>query len=427
MREPDWDPLAPPALDDPVSAMAELRERCPVAWAYRAGGFWAVTRYDDIRAAARDSETFVNGGGPQWGNARPPLEVDRPVHTHFRRLLQPYFHKSRIAALEPHVRAYVAEMLQPLLDAGGGDVAPALTYPLPARVLAAFLHLPDDAWRFLKAWSEELFAHEEGRGNNPAKVQDASRRLYEYSAELVARRKAEPLDPGEDLVTGLLQADGVTEDDVVQVLRLMLTAGHNSTTSALGICILAVARDPEVQRRLRAEPSLFPSAVDELMRLETPVMAMPRWASQDTELGGRAIAAGEQLFLVWQSANRDRAFWGDSVDECVLDRSPNPHLVFGHGLHRCIGDVVALLELRVTLEELLGRTEWIELAGEPVRTTWVRYGVSTLPLRFAEARASDRASGTSCVKTSTNAPATQNSTIACASRSAIDIGRVTVP
>jgi len=379
----DWDPLAPPALEDPLPAMAELRERCPVAWTERAGGFWAVTRYDDIREATRDSETFINGGGPQWGRARPPLEVDRPVHTQFRRLLQPYFHKHRIAALEPQVRASVVELLQPLLDAGGGDIAPALTYPLPARVLAAFLHLPDDSWTFLKAWSEELFENEEGRGNDPARVHAASERLYAYSAELVARRKAHPLDPAEDIVTGLLQADGVTEDDVVQVLRLMLTAGHNSTTSALGICILAVARDPDVQSRLRDDPALIPSAVDEFMRLETPVMAMPRWASCDTQLSGRRIAAGDQLFLVWQSANRDPEFWGETADECVLDRTPNPHLVFGHGLHRCIGDVVALLELRVTLEELLGRTHWIELAGEPVRTTWVRFGVSRLPLRMS--------------------------------------------
>ena len=166
------------------------------------------------------------------------------MHTHFRRLLQPYFHKSRIAALEPSVRESVVELLEPLLAAGGGDIAPALTYPLPARVLAAFLHLPDSAWGFLKDWSEELFENEEGRGNDPQKVQEASRRLYDYSAELVADRKANPLDPAEDPVTGLLLADGVTEDDVVQVLRLLLTAGHNSTTSALGICILAVARDP---------------------------------------------------------------------------------------------------------------------------------------------------------------------------------------
>jgi cytochrome P450 len=378
----DWDPLAPPALDDPLPAMAELRERCPVAWTERAGGFWAVMRYEDIRQATRDPETFINGGGPQWGRARPPLEVDRPLHTTFRRLLQPYFHKKHIAALEPQVRGYVVEMLQPLLDAGGGDVAPALTYPLPARVLSAFLHLPEGSWAFLKAWSEELYENEEGRGGDRDKVEAASLQLYEYAADLVAARKADPLPPDDDVVSGLLAADGVTEDDVVQVLRLLLTAGHNSTTSALGICILAVARNPDVQRRLREDPELIPAAVDELMRLETPVMAMPRWASRDVELRGRTIAAGDQLFLVWQSGNRDPDFWGETADECVLDRTPNPHLVFGHGLHRCIGDVVALLELRVTLEELLARTSWIELAGEPVRTTWVRYGVSKLPLAF---------------------------------------------
>ena len=366
----------------PVAAQREVREHCPVAWTDDRGGFWSVMLRGPRRGRA-GHETFINGGGPQWGKARPPLEVDRPVHTQFRRLLQPYFHRSRMAALEPTVRGFVVELLEPLLRDGGGDVAPALTYPLPARVLAAFLHLPESAWPFLKAWSEELFEHEEGRGNQPAKVQEASKRLYDYSAEVVADRKANPLDPAEDPVSGLLGAEGVTDDDVVQVLRLLLTAGHNSTTSALGICILAVARDPDVQRRLRDDPSLIPSAVDEFMRLETPVMAMPRWASRDTELRGRKIVSGDQLFLVWQSGNRDPDFWGETVDGCIIDRKPNPHLVFGHGLHRCIGDVVALLELRVTLEELLARTSWIALDGEPVRTTWVRFGVSKLPLRFS--------------------------------------------
>ena len=126
----------------------------------------------------------------------------------------------------------------------------------------------------------------------------------------------------------------MTEDDVVQVLRLLLTAGHNSTTSALGTCILAVARDEDAQRRLRDDPSMIPAAVDEFMRLETPVMAMPRWASRDAELRGRSISAGDQLFLVWQSGNRDPDFWGDTADVCLIDRTPNPHLVFGHGLHR---------------------------------------------------------------------------------------------
>ena len=271
-----------------------------------------MTRYEDIREATRDPETFINGGGPQWGKARPPLEVDRPVHTHFRRLLQPYFHKHRIAALEPKVRAAVVEMLQPLLDAGGGDIAPALTYPLPARVLADFLHLPEDAWEFLKAWSEELFENEEGRGSDPAKRARDERAVLRVRGRPrgAAQGRSAP-DPTRTSSAACSSADGVTEDDVVQVLRLLLTAGHNSTTSALGICILAVARDADVQRRLRDDPSLIPSAVDEFMRLETPVMAMPRWAAARHRAARppdprRATCSSSS----WQSANRDDGVLG---------------------------------------------------------------------------------------------------------------------
>ena len=245
-KRPDWDPLAPPALETPLIAQAELRERCPVAWTDRPAGSGPSrnTTTSSLRLATRKHSSTA--AAPSGARLVPPLEVDRPIHTHFRRLLQPYFHKQRIAALEPQ-GARVGRRDAAAAARRRRRRHRACTH-LPVagtRACRRSSHLPDDSWTFLKAWSEELFENEEGRGNDPEKVQSANQRLYDYRAELVARRKADPLDPTDDLVTGLLQADGVTEDDVVQVLRLMLTAGHNSTTSALGICILAVARDAE--------------------------------------------------------------------------------------------------------------------------------------------------------------------------------------
>jgi cytochrome P450 len=365
-----WDPFAPEAVVDPAASWAELREQCPIAWSDRQDGFWVVSRYDDAVAIARDSQSFNNSGGPQFGTPRPPLEVDRPLHTQFRRILQPYFTKQRVGELEDRVRVYVTEMLEPVLDAGGGDLAEALTYPLPARVLCAWLGLPDSAWAYLKRVADELFNAEEGRGDDPAVRARCNDELYEYSRRMVHERTG-------DLINGLLEQ--VDEEDVVQVVRLLIVAGHNSTTGALGNCILRIATHPDVQQKLRDEPELIPSAVEEFLRLEPSVQAMPRWVNEDTEVLGCPVNAGDKIMLLWASANRDPEHF-EQPDACILDREPNDHLTFGRGIHRCIGMDLARLELRVALEELLARTSSIELSDTPTRTTFIRQGVSYLPV-----------------------------------------------
>lgn len=384
----DWDPYAPEALADPAASWAGLRERCPVARSERMGGFWVVSRYGDVVEIARASERFNNSGGPQFGTSRPPLEVDRPEHTFYRRLLQPYFARERVEELEGRVRGFVVEMLEPLLAAGGGDLAGALTYPLPARTLCLWLGLPDDEWQPLKAVSEELFDAEEGRGNDPATRARCNEQLYDYSRRLVRERIAEPRDPAVDIISGIYGVtegvNTVTEESCVELVRLLLTAGHNSTTGGIGNSILRIASEPDIQRQLRSEPGLVPSAIEEFLRLETPVQAMPRWANEEIELGGQTIGTGEQIMLLWAAANRDPEQFPEP-GRCLLDRSPNQHVTFGRGIHRCIGMDLARLEIRVVLEELLGRTSWFELAGEPARTTFIRQGVSHLPLRFEAA------------------------------------------
>lgn len=382
---PEWDPFGSAELDDPAGAWERLRKRCPVAWSERQGGFWTVSRYEDAVEIARDAETFNNSGGPQFETARPPLEVDRPEHTFFRRVLQPYFAKERVARLEGRVRVFVSEMLEPLLDAGGGDLAETLTYPLPARTLCAWLGLDDGEWATLKGVAEELFAAEEGRGDDPETRAHCNDFLYAYSRRLVRERIERPLDPELDLISGIVGvsegAQTVTEEDAVQLVRLLLVAGHNSTTSGLGNCLLRVAADPEIQERLRAEPELIPTAIEELLRLEVPVQGMPRWANQSVERHGRTIEAGEKVMLLWAAANRDPEAFPEP-HRCILDRNPNPHLTFGRGIHRCIGIDLARLELRVALEEVIARTDLLELAGEPIRTSFIRRGVSYLPVRL---------------------------------------------
>lgn len=386
-RMPDWDPFSPAAVADPPTSWRDLRETCPVAWSERSvlspGGFWAVSRYDDVVSLAVAADRFNNSGGPQFGKGRPPLEVDRPEHTFFRRVLHPYFAKERVARLEGRIRGFVAEMLEPVIETGGGDLAGQVTYPLPARTLCAWLGLPDSDWAYLKQVADKLFDAEEGRANDPETVRRCAAEIDAYSRRLVQERVERPFDPEVDLISGIIgQTDGVltvTADDAVQLVRLLLVAGHNSTTSALGNCIMRLAGDDRLQTRLRSEPELIPAAIDELLRLETPVQAVPRWATEDVEVAGRTVHAGEKLMLLLASANRDPVRFPDP-DACIIERRPNPHLAFGRGIHRCIGKDLAALELRVTCEELLARTSWVSLAGTPTRTTFVRQGASYLPV-----------------------------------------------
>jgi cytochrome P450 len=238
-RVVEWDPYAPDAVADPHASWSELRDRYPVAWSERMSGFWAVSRYDDVVAIARASERFNNSGGPQFGTSRPPLEVDRPEHTFFRRVLQPHFSNERVALLEPGVRGFVAEMLAPSLESGEADLAEALTYPLPARTLCLWLGLPDEEWSILKGVSERLFEAEEGRGDDPAVRASCNEELYAYARRLVRERVERPLDPatldpGPDLVTSILgETDGVH------------TVDEASCVSWCGSCSLpAITRPP---------------------------------------------------------------------------------------------------------------------------------------------------------------------------------------
>jgi cytochrome P450 len=387
-RMNDWDPVGPDASGDPMAVQERLRETCPVAWSDSLGdGFWAITRWDDVALAARDTETFSNGGKPRFGGRlSPPIEVDRPEHTAWRRLIAPYFGKNGVASLEPAARQSVVSLLEPLLNAGGGDFAEHFTYPLPAMVLCNLLRIPLADANQLKRWSEQVYQAMEERDNDHSALAVAESALQNYGRELVESRIAMNLTPDDDLVTGLIARDveghKLTIDEIVAMIRLLLSAGHNSTTSSLGIAILRLAENRDRQQALREQPQLIPRAVDEFLRHESPVMATKRIATKDLEFAGREISQGDEVFLVWGSANRDPRHY-ERPGECQIDRDASDHVAFGRGIHRCVGMPLALMEIRVALEELLSRTSSIELDGEVIRTNWERFGVSQLPLRLA--------------------------------------------
>jgi cytochrome P450 len=386
-QTPDWDPRGQQAWDDPFGTWDHLRRTAPAAFSSQGrrgdGRFWSLSRFADITAAARDTTTFLNTGGSRFATRRPPLEADPPEHTHWRRLLMPYFGARRMQVLQTASRRFATELLDRLIAAGGGDAAHDFARPLPPRVLLTFLDQTAEDWAQIKAWCEDVFLQSATEPDLVARFEVANQALWDYSFELVAQRQKQPHDPAVDPVSGLLTArvEGQPLDEalVAGVVRLLIAAGHDSTTSAVGICLHYLARHADDQQRLRSNPALIPAAVEEMLRLETPVLSMPRMVAADTVLHGRQLRKGDRMMLFWASGNHDPAAF-EAPEMPVLDRKPNHHLAFGYGIHKCIGAPLARLELRVAIEEWLQRTQAFGLAGEVTNEPWHRFGPRELPV-----------------------------------------------
>ena len=385
VRPADWDPTVAPVTDDPLAAQERMRTECPAPWTDNGNGFWSLLRYDDIAAAAMNAKVFSSEITPRFSDGRvPPVEVDRPQHTVFRRALTKYFKPEAIERLEPVAHDLAVKLLEPLIAAGGGGVAPAFSYPYPAQVICAFLGIPVEDALNLKKWADESFMYRPDRLNKPELAQAAESNLTEYAQRLLDERVRLNLDPDEDMITGLMNFEfngaKLTDTEVGRVVRLMLSAGHNNTTSSTGITLLQIARDPEIQRTLRADRSLIPQAILEFLRHESPAMTSRRVLKEDVELHGRTMRAGEEVMFFWSSANRDAAHF-ENPEVVDIHRDNTSAMTFGWGPHRCLGLSVALMEIRVAVEVLFDRTEWIELSGEPERVKWERLGVTSLPLK----------------------------------------------
>ena len=391
----DWDPEADAPGAVPGGGVrgahrqgeyARLREECPVAYSDHHGGFYTLTRYADVREAARDHKRFRSGqpfiSAPGF-NQSIPIGLNPPEHATYRRMLNKYFVPARMEELEPRLRAYADEHLDGLLARGHGEWVSELASPLPARGLCALLGIPDEAWKEMVGHVETL----DSLRDDPAKINEIIFGLFaEQVEQLVSERRARPRDPERDLISGVLamEIDGrpLAHETVLAIGVQIIAAGHSTTTDGLSGAAYRLATNPDIQARLRREPALIPTAIEEFLRLEIPLPEMGRTAGEDIDLHGRTIPAGCPVALNFGSANRDAVEF-PNPEACIVDREPNRHLSFGHGVHKCVGAPLGRLEIRVALEQLLSRTIDFELDGRPEpRPAAFIGGFSTLPMRF---------------------------------------------
>jgi cytochrome P450 len=386
VNEPDFDPLADDFARDPHATWARLRETCPVARGAR-WGFWALTRYDDVVAASSRPAEFTSSLGivvppnPVSGR-RAPLHFDPPEHARYRRPLNAVLRDERVDAAEPRIRELAVELIAAFVGDGGGEFVAAVASRLAGLVFADVLNLPRGRGEHLNELGER-FERAQARFDGAA-AEELNQTLYAECRALVAERRHAPVDPSEDIVSALLavRLDGEPLDDefVAGSIRQLLIAAHVAPTAVIASGAAHLARDTELQARLRADPAELHAVVEELLRFYAPNQGFARTATRDLELDGRRIRRGELVALVLPAANRDpRVF--DDPERFRADRSPNPHLAFGHGPHKCPGATLGRAELRIVLEELLGSTDLFELAGEPEMLGWPVYGPESLPLR----------------------------------------------
>lgn len=356
-------PLMPQNWDDPYPDYRLLREDHPI-YRNEALGFWALTRFDDVLAAALDVNHFssdwmgVSGGEGAASAGLSILNLDPPRHDELRRLVSRGFTNRRISELESAVRTTAKELLHDIGERGTFDFVDDLAAPLPTIVIADLLGVPREDRDQFRAWSDRFVRTDPDVSDLEERNAGAGRareELYDYFQQIVAERRSNPRD---DMVSVLVRAESDEEKlsvhEILEFCTLLLVAGNETTTNLISNAAVLLEQHPDQRRDLQRDPALLPGAIEEFLRYESPVQALPRVVSSEVTLHGQQLDPGAFLFLLWGCANRDdREF--PEPDTFDIRRRVERHAAFGYGIHYCLGANLARLETRVLFEELLGR------------------------------------------------------------------------
>ena len=374
----DYDIFEPSFVANPYPSYSEIREsECPIARTERYEGSWLPTRYEDVVALAQEYEIFTSRGilvmppppgqaeGAYGGVAAPPITSDPPDHHWHRRLILPVFAPQAVAKYEQSTRDLCNALIDEFIDKGKADAAADYAQHIPVRVISNMLGVPLDMEETFTGWVRGVLEN-----MTDMELRKRSRlAIIEYFLAQVEDRKKNPRE--NDLISELMNTEvegkKVPIEYVLGVCNLMLVAGIDTTWSAIGSVMWHMAQHPEHRKQLRENDDLWPTAIEELLRVYAPV-TMARIVDRDIEFQGCPMKAGDRVLMAFPAANRDpRQF--ENPDEVILDREHNRHVAFGSGIHRCAGSNLARLEVRVALQTWLDRIPEFELV-DPSTVTW---------------------------------------------------------
>jgi cytochrome P450 len=403
-----FDSYAPEFIEDPYPTFARLRNESPVFYDER-WGLTFFTRHADVHALLRDRRF-----GRDVRHAVPVDEVDPvamariypeqypnwtyfiresfidfepPRHTRLRRLVQSAFSKRAAESYRQRLQEVARSLLDQAREEGRMEAIAGYATPLPLTMIAALMGVPEADQDELVHWSHAIVRLYD-QACTSAEGEEAERATIDfvaYTRSLIADRRR---NPAEDLITELIEAeidgDELTEDEVIATAILTLNAGHEATVQAIGNGLLALARHPDEYQRLRRDPALVGSAVEELLRFDTPLQMFERWVLEDTEWDGVALRRGSKVGLLMGSANRDEDVF-TTAEDLDLGRATNPHVSFGGGIHYCVGAPLAKVELDVAFSEFARHVTEFDLVTEdlPRQPSLVFRGVDELPLILA--------------------------------------------
>ncbi len=376
----DLDPIPQVTQSDPYTLYRELREQHPV---YRVPerDLWVLSRYADIQSVLRLPEHFSSAQGVVPNGYAPEaatiITSDPPAHTPMRKTVSRAFTPKRMAELEPMIRRFAQELVASLPDDGEIEAIEEFCDALPYMVMAELLGLEETDREVLQRCGQAIVAEVDAES-----MQAATRELTDHLARSFVDRRRHPRD---DLISVLLtdspEGDAMAEEELLGLCFLLTVAGTETTTSGIGNALVLLDHHRDERARLIADPSLLLAATDEMLRYESPVQGLSRVATEAVEIDGTQIPQGARIHMLFASANRDPEAFADP-DRFDIGRDPNPHMAFGFGIHRCLGTSLARTEIRVGLDEFLGRFPDYRVAEErSVRTrSDTNRGFSLLPV-----------------------------------------------
>jgi len=372
----DWDPRSPQVQEDQIAAYDEMRARCPVAYsAYRN---WTVFHHADIVAILDDPATFSNAVS---SHPSVPNGMDPPEHTSFRAINDRYFTPDRMRAFEPACREVARDLID-ALGPGEAEIMSGLAEPFANRIQCRFMGWPERLHEPLREWTRKN--REATRALDREAMSAIALEFDGYIREQLDERRHRPATGTPDVTAELLgeRVDGrpLTDAELVSMIRNW-TVGELSTIAAcVGILVAFLASNPDIQKHLRAEPDRIGAACDEILRMRAPLIANRRRTTREVTVADRRIPAGERIMVLWASANRDEAVFGDP-DEFRLDRDPDANLLYGRGIHNCPGAPLARLELTALVDELLAATTNITATGAvPEHAAYPAGGFTRVPV-----------------------------------------------